>query len=94
MYAVISGGRNIDNPLVCLLYVCMPINFSLGNQAKSVPWIEKRTEFQLFLLCQIQDAIKRSREIGNLGGDSRNPNTKPSPIQNAKHATNLPGKGI
>lgn len=72
----------------------MPVKLPIGNQAKSVSWIENRIEFQLFLPRQIQDAIKRSREKSSSGGASTTPKTKPSPIQNAKHATNLPGKGI
>jgi len=49
--------------------------------------------FHCLLNKQIQDAIKRSREKGSSGVASTTPKTKPSPIQNAKHATNLPGKG-
>ncbi|KAJ7374969.1 hypothetical protein OS493_001694 [Desmophyllum pertusum] len=40
----------------------------------------------------IKDAIKRRRERGSTGVSST-PKTKPSPIQNAKHSTTLPGKG-
>ncbi len=47
-----------------------------------------------FLPHQIKDAIKRRQGKSSTAGASTTPKTKPSPILNVKHATNLPGKGI
>ncbi|XP_078361558.1 adhesion G protein-coupled receptor B2-like [Oculina patagonica] len=48
--------------------------------------------FHCLLNKQIKDAIKRRQGKSSTAGTSTTPKTKPSHIQNAKHATNLPGK--
>ncbi|KAL9980409.1 hypothetical protein ACROYT_G008997 [Oculina patagonica] len=48
--------------------------------------------FHCLLNKQIKDAIKRRQEKSSTADVLTNPRTKPSPILNVKHATNLPGK--